>query len=50
MAFIPRPFGNLCCTGNRRGLWREEAGEYTLEDYYKIPEEHRVELIDGVIL
>ena len=27
----------------------KKRGEYTLEDYYKIPEEHRVELIDGVI-
>lgn len=27
----------------------KKQGEYTLEDYYKIPEEHRVELIDGVI-
>lgn len=27
----------------------KKQGEYTLEDYYKIPEERRVELIDGVI-
>lgn len=27
----------------------KKQGEYTLEDYYKIPEEHRAELIDGVI-
>lgn len=27
----------------------KKQGEYTLEDYYQIPEERRVELIDGVI-
>lgn len=27
----------------------KKQGEYTVEDYYKIPEERRVELIDGVI-
>jgi len=27
----------------------KKQGEYTVEDYYKIPEEYRVELIDGVI-
>lgn len=27
----------------------KRQGEYTLEDYYQIPEERRVELIDGVI-
>lgn len=27
----------------------KRQGEYTLEDYYRIPDEHRVELIDGVI-
>lgn len=27
----------------------KEQGEYTLEDYYLIPDERRVELIDGVI-
>lgn len=27
----------------------KRQGEYTLEDYYRIPEERRVELIDGVI-
>lgn len=27
----------------------KQQGEYTLEDYYQIPEERRVELIDGVI-
>jgi len=40
-----------------RAMVREEAfsyeakkqGEYTLEDYYALPEERRVELIDGVI-
>ena len=28
---------------------RKKPGEYTLEDYYAIPDERRVELIDGVI-
>lgn len=27
----------------------KKQGEYTLEDYYRIPDEYRVELIDGVI-
>ena len=27
---------------------RKGPGEFTLEDYYAVPEEHRVELIDGV--
>lgn len=27
----------------------KKQGEYTVEDYYKIPDERRVELIDGVI-
>lgn len=27
----------------------KKQGDYTVEDYYKIPEEYRVELIDGVI-
>lgn len=27
----------------------KKQGEYTLEDYYRIPDERRVELIDGVI-
>lgn len=29
--------------------YERKQGDYTLEDYYKIPEEHRVELIDGTI-
>lgn len=28
---------------------KKKQGEYTLEDYYALPEERRVELIDGVI-
>lgn len=28
---------------------QKRQGEYTLKDYYAIPEEHRAELIDGVI-
>ena len=27
----------------------KQQGEYTIEDYYKIPDDIRVELIDGVI-
>ena len=27
----------------------KRQGEYTIEDYFKIPDERRVELIDGVI-
>ena len=30
-------------------LSSKQQGEYTLEDYYAIPDEYRVELIDGVI-
>ena len=41
----------------KQGMLREEAvyhfekkqGEYTLDDYYALPDERRVELIDGVI-
>lgn len=29
--------------------FNKNQGEYTLDDYYKIPDENRVELIDGVI-
>ncbi len=29
--------------------YEKRQGDYTVEDYYRIPEEHRVELIDGVI-
>lgn len=29
--------------------YKKKQGEYTLEDYYAIPEDRRVELIDGVI-
>lgn len=28
--------------------WTKKPGEYTIEDYYELPEERRVELIDGV--
>ena len=27
----------------------KKQGEYTLEDYYALPDEHRAELIDGVL-
>ena len=27
----------------------KKQGEYTLEDYYALPDERRVELIDGVV-
>ncbi len=30
-------------------LAEKRQGEYTIEDYYALPDEHRVELIDGVI-
>lgn len=39
-------------TGGDPGLGRllaKRQGEYTIEDYYALPEECRVELIDGVI-
>lgn len=36
--------------GSEKKVFKEkEQGQYTLEDYYLIPEERRVELIDGVI-
>ena len=35
--------------GTRFGIPIKQQGEYTLEDYYNIPDEWRVELIDGVI-
>ena len=31
------------------GIPQKKQGEYTVEDYYRIPDERRVELIDGVI-
>ena len=30
-------------------IYKKKQGEYTLEDYYAIPDDRRVELIDGVI-
>lgn len=36
-------------SGFRNGSLRKNQGEYTLEDYYALPDEQRVELIDGVI-
>ena len=30
-------------------LAHKKQGDYTIEDYYNLPNEHRVELIDGVI-
>ena len=33
---------------NEFGIPGKEQGEFTLEDYYALPEERRVELIDGV--
>ena len=34
---------------SRHAYAARRQGEYTLDDYYAIPDEHRVELIDGVI-
>lgn len=37
-------------SGSQSGEPRpKQQGEYTLEDYYALPEDHRAELIDGVI-
>ena len=30
-------------------LAHKKQGDYTIEDYYNLPDEHRVELIDGII-
>ena len=35
--------------GLQYGSHHKRPGEYTLEDYYTLPEERRAELIDGVI-
>ena len=35
--------------GFNNGLTEKRQGEYTLDDYYAIPEERRAELIDGVL-
>ena len=35
--------------GKKEPLREKKQGEYTLEDYYALPDERRVELIDGVI-
>ena len=38
------------CVQEARSIYNvKRQGEYTLEDYYALPEEQRVELIDGVI-
>lgn len=33
---------------NVPAYWTKKPGEYTIEDYYELPEERRAELIDGV--
>lgn len=43
---IPEP---SCVSEPQAVYYAKRPGEYTLEDYYRIPEERRVELIDGVI-
>lgn len=42
------PKDSYICEGHT-AYQEKKQGEYTLEDYYKIPDERRVELIDGVI-
>lgn len=51
-------YSDILRRGSEAGMVKEAAtayqierreGEYTLEDYYAIPEDRRVELIDGVI-
>lgn len=49
VAFIPAASGTSVVQETAAAYGGKKRGEYTLEDYYKIPEEHRVELIDGVI-
>lgn len=52
-----KEFEYTCENDDEVSMVREEAavygvrqqGEYTLEDYYSIPDERRVELIDGII-
>ena len=41
-------YGSETTSGNGP-YFNKNQGEYTLEDYYKIPDDIRVELIDGVI-
>lgn len=41
-------YGSETASGNGP-YFNKNQGEYTLEDYYKIPDDIRVELIDGVI-
>lgn len=45
----PRPLATLSSTNDDKyGNPNKKQGEYTLEDYYALPDEQRVELIDGV--
>ena len=45
----PSPLATLSSTNDDKyGNPNKKQGEYTLEDYYALPDEQRVELIDGV--
>jgi len=49
-AYQAKPTGNTFIrTASDRPWLNKKQGEYTLDDYYAIPDEYRVELIDGVI-
>ncbi|MDD2979903.1 MAG: Uma2 family endonuclease [Hespellia sp.] len=45
--FFGEPAADRICEGAAQ--YGKQQGEYTLEDYYAIPDDQRVELIDGVI-
>ena len=45
----PRPVQMVCESASPYGSPVKKQGEYTLNDYYALPDERRVELIDGVI-
>ena len=44
----PFLIGKISYTNSSVATASKKPGEYTLEDYYALPDDHRVELIDGV--
>ncbi|SDB68301.1 Uma2 family endonuclease [Butyrivibrio sp. INlla16] len=44
----PEPVYGAATKSNKYGDPNKKQGEYTLDDYYALPDEQRVELIDGV--
>ncbi len=47
--FFEKPVSSNYVSEGAAAYGKKRQGEYTLDDYYKIPDDIRVELIDGVI-